>query len=128
VTFEDEHRIETYKSLIKISVEGFKALLLINAGAIVALLAYLGQATNGAEAAKHASQPLLLFVLGTSAAALLFFGSYFTQFFLYNESLCGKRGRIPHMWVVYSTGVCALLSVVFFLWGAWAGISMLSSR
>jgi hypothetical protein len=37
------HPEETYKSLITISVELLKALALINAGAAVAILAYLGR-------------------------------------------------------------------------------------
>lgn len=37
-----EHALETYKSLIQTSVEGMKLLTLLNGGAAVALLAYLG--------------------------------------------------------------------------------------
>ena len=39
---QKEHAIETYKSLVQISVEGMKLLALLNGGAVVALLAYLG--------------------------------------------------------------------------------------
>jgi hypothetical protein len=41
--YQDEHALETFKSLITVSVEGLKTLLLINGGAIVALLAFIGQ-------------------------------------------------------------------------------------
>jgi len=36
------HITETFKGLINLSIEGLKALLLINGGAAVAILAYLG--------------------------------------------------------------------------------------
>ena len=36
------HIVETYKGLINLSIEALKALLLINGGAAVAILAYLG--------------------------------------------------------------------------------------
>ena len=40
------HTDETYKSVISISQESFKAPLLLNGGAVVALLAYLGQSPD----------------------------------------------------------------------------------
>ena len=48
-----EHTSETYRSLISISMEGLKTLLLINGGAVVALLAYLGQSPQGPRLAPH---------------------------------------------------------------------------
>lgn len=44
MSIEDDHALETYKSLISFGTEALKALQLLNGGAIVALLAYLGQA------------------------------------------------------------------------------------
>lgn len=38
----DNHWLETYKSLVTLSVEAFKFSALANGGAAVALLAYLG--------------------------------------------------------------------------------------
>ena len=43
MSFNDEHAIETYKSLISISTEALKAFQWLNGGAVVALLAYIGQ-------------------------------------------------------------------------------------
>lgn len=43
MSFNEEHALETYKSLITVSMEGLKTLLLINGGAVVAMLAFLGQ-------------------------------------------------------------------------------------
>jgi len=54
MALDQQHAAETYKSLITISVEVFKALVLLNGGAVVALLAYLGQAANKSQVAAHA--------------------------------------------------------------------------
>lgn len=61
--FSEQHAAETYRSLIAVSVEGFKTLLLINGGAVVAILAYLGQSANGSKVAVHAAWPLGAFVV-----------------------------------------------------------------
>jgi hypothetical protein len=42
----NEHQLETYKSLIAIATEAFKFSALINGGAAVAILAYLGNAAG----------------------------------------------------------------------------------
>lgn len=57
-TFNEQHAVETYKSLIAISTEGFRALQLLNGGAIVALLTYLGHLTDPAKAATKAAWPM----------------------------------------------------------------------
>jgi hypothetical protein len=54
MSFNTDHALETFKSLISISVELLRSLLLLNGGAIVALLAYIGQASNGAVVALGA--------------------------------------------------------------------------
>lgn len=128
MTFQDDHKLETYKSMISISVEGFKTLLLINGGAVVAMLAYLGQSARGSEVAPHVRCPLTFFVLGIFAATLSFFGSYITQFQLYNECLTGAAGKVRHMWVVYPTAAVALLSAIFFIIGAFSSVSVLSNH
>jgi len=114
MTLHEDHILETYKSMISISVEGLKTLLLINGGAVVAMLAYLGQSARGTDVAQHLKWPLAFFVLGILAATFSFFGSYITQFTLYNESLRGEVGTVRHMSVVYTTAVVASLSAVFF--------------
>ena len=73
MNFNEEHAIETYKSMISISVEGMKALQLINGGAVVALLAYLGQVSNRAQLAGQIGCPVFLFVLGLTAGTFAFF-------------------------------------------------------
>lgn len=126
MAFPEDHKLETYKSMISISVEGFKTLLLINGGAVVALLAYLGQSKGGADVAPHVMWPLFFFVLGIFTATFSFFCSYITQFRLYNESPHGAAGEPPHMHFVKITAAVALLSVIFFVVGAFWGVFALS--
>jgi len=123
----NEHAIETYRSLISISVECFKSLLLINGGAVVAILAFLGQAPNGQEIAKSAWLPLAAFIAGTGLSVLAFVGSYATQFALYNESVHLANYKYPtHMKLVWSTVFVVFLSFIAFTVGAFSSISVLS--
>ncbi len=84
MSFNDEHAIETYKSLISISTEALKAFQWLNGGAVVALLAYRS------ELAVPAKCALTLFVLGLIAASAAFVTSYLTQLSLYNEDVRGE--------------------------------------
>ena len=83
----DFHPEETYKSLITISVEALKMVALVNGGAAVALVAYLG---NLASHSSHRRIPnmtcaLAFFSSGLFLTVLAFIASYFTQLRLYNE-------------------------------------------
>ena len=42
VDINNEHAVETYRSLVQIVSEGLKILLLLNGGDVIAILAYLG--------------------------------------------------------------------------------------
>lgn len=111
MSFNTDHALETYKSLIAISVELLKSLLLLNGGAIVALLAYIGQAASG----------------GLMLSALAFVGSYLTQLSLYNESVHSdeyKGSHGPWLWATFGVGI---LSLVAFAVGAYSGVMALSS-
>ena len=92
MSFKYEHAIETYKSLISISTETFKALQLLNGGAVVALLAYLGQmAPTHPEVVGYAKRPLGFFVAGLVSGTLVYITSYLTQLSLHNENI-GTEG------------------------------------
>ena len=67
------HIGETFKGLITLSIELLKALLLINGGAAVAILAYLGNLVHGSGAhLPDMKNALLCFSLGVSTAAVTF--------------------------------------------------------
>lgn len=69
MSFDEEHAIETYKSLISISTEALKAFQWLNGGSVVALLAYIGQRPDLAATAECA---LILFVVGLISASAAF--------------------------------------------------------
>jgi len=128
MAFSEDHALETYKSLIAISVEGIKALQLLNGGAIVALLAYLGQVTARADLAVRVRLPLSLFVLGLTLGTLAFATSYLTQLALFNESVQGAayRGWRHTRWLWWTFGI-AVCSLAAFGVGSFTGVSALST-
>jgi hypothetical protein len=85
--FTKEHAIETFKSLIQISVEGMKLLALLNGGAAVALLSYLGTFPRNGELIPDMRYPMGWFLFGLVCCGLAFIASYVTQLRLYNESV-----------------------------------------
>lgn len=127
MSVNDDHALETYKSLISFSTAALKALQLLNGGAIVALLAYLGQAKL-----PHSTQsifaPLIFFVVGLSLGTLCFLGAYLTQFTLFNESVrrAANSGR-THMFWLWCTVIVAGLSLAAFVAGAVSGVYALTS-
>ena len=62
------HIVETFKGLINLSIEGLKALLLINGGAAVAILAYLGNLASRASVAHLPDVKNALLCLSTRFA------------------------------------------------------------
>ena len=127
VDLEKEHAIETYRSLISITLAGLKTLMLINGGAVVALLAYLGQSPQGPTLAPHVLWSLGAFVFGVFFCVCAFFGSYQTQFALYNESVSPTTKSGPsHMKWQRITIVFVLLSCVAFGFGAFSTVWVLS--
>ena len=126
MSFNADHALETYKSLITISFEVLRSLLLLNGGAIIALLAYLGQAKNGAEIAKHATYPLSWFVGGLILSLMAFIGSYLTQLALYQESVHSETYKGSHTRWLWPSIVVGFLSLVAFAVGAFSAVAVLS--
>ena len=127
--FGKEHAIETYRSLITIALAGLKTLMLINGGAVVALLAYLGQSPLGPTLAPRILWSLGAFVVGVVACVGAFFGSYQTQFALYNETVSpGTKPTGSHMRWQRITLAFVLLSCVAFAIGAFSTAWLLSHK
>ena len=104
-------------------------LLLINGGAVVAVLAYLGQSPQGPRVAPHVWWPLGSFVSGVGCCALAFLGSYATQFALYNETVSPSRYKGPrHMTFLWVTVGLVLLSFVSFAVGAFSSVWVLAEH
>jgi hypothetical protein len=127
IDLQKEHALETYRSLIAISLAGLKTLMLINGGAVVALLAYLGQSPQGPSLAPHVWWSLGAFVGGVVFCVLAFFGSYQTQFALFNETVSpATKSGFSHMAWQRTTIAFILLSCVAFGVGAFSTVWMLS--
>ncbi len=97
--FDNAKRLETFKSLIQIAVAGLRLLVVLNGGAAIALLAYLGNV-----AGKRAAVPEVLFAIGCYLAGLFltgfaFFCSYLTQLALFNESMGNVRPGAHKKWL-----------------------------
>ena len=122
----DAHAQETYKSMLSFSAEGLKALLLINGGAIVSLLTFLGNTKTGKELVQCSTVPLAAFVCGVVAAALAFVFSYATQFALFNETVRPGSYRGPrHMAFMRISLLFVTLGLVAFTVGCFTSIAVL---
>ena len=122
--FNHQHAVETFKSLISISVEGLKALILLNGGAVIAILAYLGQLHSQHGQVVWARRPVAWFVTGLISAGLCFMGSYFTQLALYQESIHGKKKTHDRwLWVTFAF---AFASIGAFAVGSFTAVAALS--
>ena len=83
-----KHSIEMFKSVIESGREALNALVLINGGAVVALLGFMGATiSKGLPPALGSAltQPLLQFGLGVLMGALGFGARYFSQAFYSGE-------------------------------------------
>jgi hypothetical protein len=61
---QKEHAIETYKSLTQIALEMLKLLALLNGGAAVALLAYLGNVSGKSGSVLNMRLPMICYCIG----------------------------------------------------------------
>lgn len=111
-----EHAIETFKSLIQISLAGLKLLALLNGGAAVALLAYLGNVAGKGLSPADMRLPMGCYLAGLLFCGLAFASSYLTQYWLYNESMEQPVPRIVsrHTSWLWSGMTLALLSLAAF--------------
>jgi len=115
--------------MVSLSTEALKAVLLLNGGAVVALLAYLGQASSRAELARRAACPLTWFVVGLVLAALAFGSAYLTQLALFNESGLGDKFKgVKHRVWLNAALVLALSSLACFAGGAYTSIRVLGQQ
>ncbi len=87
------HLQETYKSLITISVECLKMLAIVNGGAAVAVLTYLGNLASHAASGQptiHITPALMCYCGGLFAAILAFVLGYVVQLHTMRKSHCAR--------------------------------------
>ncbi|MEQ1662196.1 MAG: hypothetical protein ABL877_05830 [Thiobacillus sp.] len=115
-----ERLTESYKSLVTLSVEAFRYLALINGGAIVALLAYLGNTKDGE--APELGVPLLWFIVGLVACGFAMAYAYLTQLRLFNDLLLAGKFSTAHKLTLWAAMLCYVISLSSFSYGAWLAI------
>jgi hypothetical protein len=127
--FWEWHIAETFKGLITLSTEVVKMLALVNGGAAVALLAYLGNIVhNPGIHPPHLTHALMWFGKGLFATLLAVIFAYLTQLKLYNEErkkrqqiLIPEVQRTPirelHGWILAVAILLAIFAAFAFLRG-----------
>src|SRR5690348_3532587 len=95
------HIAETYKGLITLSVEALKMVALVNGGAAVAVLTYLGNLAARGPSGKlpDLKAALIWYCAGLVAAVVAFLVAYLAQFRLFNEEVASREGKqvqAPH--------------------------------
>jgi hypothetical protein len=117
-----DHWLETYKSLISISVEGFKFSALANGGAAVAILAYLGNVAGKGAAVPSMQIPMLAFLVGLVFVGLSMLFAYFTQLKLLLEIGASEPPRPLHDWLLWFAVILFFCSLVAFACGSWLAV------
>lgn len=115
-----ERITESYKSLVTLSVEAFRYLALINGGAIVALLAYLGNAKDADI--PELGIPSLWFIVGLVACGFAMAFAYLTQLRLFNDLLLDGKFSSGHKPTLWAAMLCYAVSLSSFSCGAWLAI------
>ncbi len=122
----NEHAVETYRSLIQIATEGLKVLLLLNGGAAVAILAYLGSISANVTTVPDMRIPMGCYIAGLLLCGLAFATTYLTQFVRFNELVhAGDGNKIGgHMLWLRLTFLLAFLSIVSFAIGSFYAVTL----
>lgn len=122
--FNTQHKLETYKSMVTISIEAFKYLSLLNSGVVIAFLTF---ANGVAQRTSHMPliQPAMTaFLFSSTATALFILFSYLTQFCLFNESFA-RFWKGTHVVFVVLAVVSFLASVASFICGTMRAATLL---
>lgn len=83
----DSHQSETYKSLIQISVEGFRYLALMNGATWLTVLTFSERGVSGQPEDCSIKVAVALFIVSLTLTALCYLGSWLTQLCLHNENV-----------------------------------------
>lgn len=109
---EKEHALETYKSLMQYGSGALRFVLLVNGGAAVALLTFVGNVIGKGGILPDIRWIMGLFLLGVLLGGFATATSYITQFVLYNEA---TEQRLPKALGGHMVWLC--LSLIFILGG-----------
>ncbi|MYM34907.1 hypothetical protein GTP38_11210 [Duganella sp. FT94W] len=119
-----DHRLETYKSMITISVEVFKYLVLLNGGAAAGMVATLDKLRLIMSVCSMRAA-IGFFVAGLAFNGVAIICSYFTQNTLYGESV-NRPGVGRHLTYLVCATISAALSLLAFCAGAITAVAGVS--
>lgn len=121
---ENNFQIESFKAAISIGANACRTFLIMNGGAAIALLAFLGNIWNknsSTEAASAIATALFLFCGGVVLAGLCSVLSYFSQCFF--SSSYGGRKKV-HLWLGQIINALACIcgggSIFIFAYGSFS--------
>jgi hypothetical protein len=117
-----EHWIETYKSLITLSLEAFRFSALANGGSAVALLAYLGNVAGKPDViVPNMSCPMLAYLFGLLLCGIAVLFGYLTQLQLLQEIGKSKKAILSHKYYLWLAILTYAFSLIAFGIGSyWA--------
>lgn len=118
--FEEQHKIETYRSMITISLDVFKSLILINGGAAAGMIASIHNIAR-IMTVESIQAAMGFFVLGIALAAAAPIASWFTQNRLHNENIGVSRPG-GHNWYVAIAVILCIGSMIAFCIGAMTAV------
>jgi len=109
---------EMFRSVVLFGQSALKSIILINGGAAVSMLAFIGNLASkqglSSQAMTLFTQPMLLFAMGVLSGALGTGGTYVTQLFYAQEKI--KLGIVFHCLTIF----IVIIAYVFFAVGAFA--------
>jgi hypothetical protein len=112
--------LEGFRQIIALGQSTLKSMMLINGGAAVALLAFLGNLITRSGSSTNVvvfAGSMRMFVVGVFLAAVAYATTYFSQLFYGGEKNWQQRtGLIFHI----VTSLVGAASLAAFLWGAHA--------
>ena len=122
---DDWHQQETYKSLMLYGNNVVKFVLLVNGGAVIALLTFLGNFLKKSEASIDMAWPMGCYLLGIILGGVANMTAYQTQLALYNEGM-GNNLRLEH--TIWLNITIILVTIGIALFGAGSILSHLELR
>lgn len=117
MTDDNWHQQETYKSLMLYGNNAVKFVLLVNGGAVIALLTFLGNLVKNNSVSIDMAWPMGCFLVGVMVGGLATITAYMTQLSLYNESI-GNTLKREHTFWLYAACTCGYRDSAL-----WSGIN-----
>ena len=121
----DWHSQETYKSLMLFGNNAVKFVLLVNGGAIIALLTFLGNFLKNNQVTVDMAWPMGCFLLGIVVGGFANITAYLTQLALYNEGIGNELDRNHTTWLNWSL---VLVCIGILLFGVGSVLALLEIR